>query len=47
MRKSKELFTDIIQDSRDHLEYRMRLRRLEAEEMEWNYYTRQYEEKDA
>ena len=43
MRKSKELFTDIIQENRDHFEYWTRIRQLEAEEMEYNQYTQQYE----
>ena len=43
MRKSKELFTDIIQENRNHFEYWTRIRQIEAEEMEYNQYTKQYE----
>ena len=43
MRKSKELFTDIIQENREYFEYWTRIRQLEAEEMEYNQYTQQYE----
>ena len=47
MKTSKQQFMEmrIIDDMRAELDYQLMLRRLEAEEMEYNEYTKQYETK--